>query len=222
MKEFVKKYWWVFILCIGFFIAAWFIKPNKITDTTPDLIPQHQIDSLKYAKTTDSLTQIIDTLKAQLKNKKTEYITIIKNQGLELDKIKKLPATELVKEFSKRTGDSVKLVILEKDTTVIAPMASIKEAVILMVKGEQAEIREMKLTSQLNTANSLIEKQDAKLATNDIRISQLTKEFYTSQILISGLEADVSKEQKRNRTKNVVIGCLIGVSVTAGIIAILK
>ena len=222
MKEFIKKNWWVFIVCALCFFAAWMIKQPKNIVVQDNAVALHRIDSLSYKKSSDSLVQIIDTLKSRLAKKKIQYITVVRGQGEEMERVTHLMTTETIKEYADRVDDSCKMVVINRDTSVITPINGIKTAVVLLLRGEQCLERETVTGEQSSLREAIIKSQGELIVIKDNRIIGLTKEFYSSQLVISGLRGDVEREKKKNRIKNILLGSVAGVAAVGILVAVLK
>lgn len=200
-------------------ICVWYLKPNRTVPVPPDQVIIHKFDSVKYIKRSDSLVQVIDTLKSRLEVKKKQYADLLNKQRIQVAQVEIMPATELVQTFEDKVQSSV---VLTKDSNVIAPIHAIRAAVILFVHGDQCIDREKAVLDQEAVSSRIIQSQDTLLQIKDKRIVGLTREFYTSQAVITGLNSDLAKERKKNRTKNIIIGCTAGAAAVGILVAVLK
>lgn len=219
--ETVKKYWYIPIIILLTGIAVWFLKPDKVVVPLPDQVMVHKFDSLKYIKTSDSLKVIVDTLKSQLAVKKKQYKDLLSRQKVDIFEVKNLPIPELVSRFEDKTQTFVKVSMLP-DSVVIAPIESIRNAVILFTEGDQCYERERSVVVQNELSSNIIRQQDSLISIKDKRIVGLTREFYSSQATIAGLNGALEKERKKVRTRNVILGILSGVAAAGIVVAIVK
>lgn len=217
--EYIKKYWYIPIIILLTGTAVWFLKPDKVIMPLPDQVMVHKFDSVKYIKRSDSLVQVIDTLKSKLEIKKRQYADLLNKQRLQIVEVQTMPATEVVQVFR----DKVQAIVtLTTDSNVITPIQGIRNAVIMFVQGDQCLDREKAVLDQQSISGRIIQSQDTLLQIKDKRIIGLTREFYTSQVIITGLNTDLEKERKKVRTRNIILGVLSGVAAAGIVVAVIK
>lgn len=224
--EVLKRYWLQIVIClivaIAVGVAVWFLKPVKVVVQDPSQVQPHKFDSLVYIQKTDSLIKVISGLKEQDEKKRIQYAVLLREQKILADKLQTIPATEVVKRFDEKTGDKS---ILHRDSTATISLFAMRNAVGLFVAGEQCLDRERLTLDQGEFTRSIIASQDSLLRVKDSRIYSLTREFYDSQLRITGLNVAVENRDRKIRTKNIFIGILSGVTllgVTGTIIAIVR
>ncbi len=224
--ETLKKFWWVIVIvlamCVATGIVVWNLKPTKTIVQEPSQVQPHKFDSLKYIQKTDSLSKVISDLKKENDKKEKQYSLLLRNQKQQVVAVENLSEKEVIDEFSVRTGDKASQ---RDDSTAIISIFSMRKAISLFVERDQCLERETTTLDQGDLTRSIITSQDSMLIAKDKRIIDLTKEFYDSQLKITGLNVAVAKYDRKIRTKNVFLGILGGIAVvgiTGTIISIVK
>lgn len=219
---YVKKYWWIVLVILLTGASVWWLKPNKvIQQPNQDQVLIHKFDSLKYIHKNDSLTLVIDTLKAKLDKKKRDYADLLNRQKKEREKLPTLTASEVVEEFQGWVEVPVTMVA-QPDTMIITPLQGIRNAVEVFVEKDQCLAREDEVIDQVKLANETIVAQDTLLKVKNNRIIGLTREYFQSQAAVNKLNNDLKKSEKKLRTKNVILGILSGVAAVGIVIAVVK
>jgi hypothetical protein len=215
----LKQYWWVIAIALLCGIAGWFFKPTKTVYVQPSAVPQHQFDSMKFKQQYDSLLRVNTDLKKSVAEIGQELSRQKLSNKQDLDKIKILPSPEIVKQWNALTEDTAKL---KSDGRIITTIAPIRIAVIAFIERKQLQTMELSYIKQDSLKSQLLASDDTLLAKMQLRTTKLTSEFYKGEYVKGELKSDLEKADKRNRTKNVIIGCAAGAAAVAIIVAILK
>ena len=215
----LKNYWWVIVICLLVGIAVWFLKPTKTVYIQPSAIPMHQFDSLKFKQQYDSLSKINTDLKKSVTEIGQELSRQILSNKAELDKVKALPAPETVTKWNGFTNDNA---VLQTNGDIITKIDPIRFAVIAFIERSQLKQRELSYIRQDSVKSLLLASNDTLLSKMQLRTAKLTSEFYKSEYANGELRADLEKADKRNRTKNIIIGCTAGAAAVGILIAVFK
>jgi hypothetical protein len=165
---------------------------------------------------------IIEDLNNKLFANKETYKKLIAKQKVELNAIKTIPDSELIKIFEQYTGSNLEIQIIGHDTNIITKLPTIEHSVVLFVQNDQCSEREFLLVTRDSIQQATIEENNKLLRIKDDRIMKMTQEFYNTQQVINSLNNDLTKEKRQGRNKNIAIGILIGVATAATVIAITR
>jgi hypothetical protein len=225
----IKKYWWVILLVLAFlggFLLKWVFTPapvgdelNRIKTERELLVKKHRYDSVQYAKTTDSMATIIEGLKVVSTIKGQEIVRLRALNKGKRDEIAKLPPVQAVQYFSDRTGMESTLLA---DSTVLTPLPAITIANTLIFERYSFESENDALISRSEIQDTIISKQSVLLNLKDIRIVNLTNEYYASQRIMNDQNSVIKKQKKNIRTKNALVGILGGIAVGAVVVTLVK
>jgi hypothetical protein len=224
--EVLKKYWLqiviVIVVAAAVGILVWFLKPTKIVVQDTSQVQPHKFDSLKYIHKVDSINLVLVELRKKDEKNRLAYAVLLREQNVLNNLLKTIPPVKVVELFSEKTGDKA---TLHLDSTATISLLAMRTAVGLFIAGEQCLDREVAILNTSAVKDAVMASYDSLLSAKNERIFDLTREFYDSQLRITGLGVTIAKQDRRNRTKNIIIGVVSGVAVlgiTGTIIAITK
>jgi hypothetical protein len=228
-KEFITKYYWIILLFLSFgagLLLMWFFRPsdtkddfNRIKAEKEVLVKKHLADSVFFVRKADSLATIIETLKVVSYTKGAEIVRLRALNQAKTQEVAKLPASEAILYFSDNTG--MKSTLLA-DSTVSTPLPAISVANSLFSERIGYTMEILALESRMSVQDTIIDKQGVLLGVKDQRIKGLTSDYYASMKISADQEALNKKLRKKIRTKNAVMGTLIGVATAAIVVTVVK
>lgn len=219
MKTWIKKYWWIVAVIALIIVAVIFFWPKKVVPVVDDTVSVHRFDSLVYIHSNDSLKGVITTLEAEIVKRSAVYARTVAILNSKISTVQTLPANDVVEVFSDRVYVDVKL---RSDSNVIVPLQGIRNAVVMIYRMDAAIAGLEYYSGQDSLQREVIGQQKQLLAIKDTRIVNLTSEFYQSQSAITGLRADIAKQQRKVRNRNTLIGIVAGAGAVAILVAVLK
>lgn len=222
-----KNLIWIGVIALAFiavFFTGWWLRPPKIItqqQAVDDLRNSHQQDSLKYAFDLSKLREDSADFVLIIEEKDEKIAVLQKMRYERSDEISVLPATETIELFNQNTGDTAKILVINRDTSCIAPIPSIRIANVLMEERKTYIAETIILKEKCRTYADLLNNQDEKLSLTYKRIRQLTDDYYNSHLIIDNQQKSMIKLGKKIRTRNIVIGISWGVAIGGIFTAIL-
>jgi len=218
----LKKYGWIIllILLVAMTISFFWGSKSKV-QVQDNTVLVHKFDSSLYIHSNDSLKGVIRTLEQELAKREVSYAQTIKILSKKTDAVQTLPITEVAEAFSERIYVDVGLEA-RGDTVAILPMQGIRNALVIIYRGDEALVGLSYYKGQDSLKTVLIDNQKQLMNIKDTRIVALTSEFYKSQAVITGLNADIEKAQRKLRNRNKVLGIISGAAAVAVLVAVLR
>jgi len=214
-----RKYWPFIVGSIVLVVLLWIYRRPKPVTLYQDRVIEHKFDSLKYIQKTDSILQINEQLRSQLKVISIKMVDLQKEQQKQTEELKKMIPTQIIKIWNDKTHDHAEMA---SDSGIITRLEPLTVAVSLMLQGDQCKDREICLVRQDSLKSLLIASIDDLLDLKEKRIGKLTTEFYQSSQVIDGLNRDLVSANKSIRTRNIIIGGTAGAALIGILIAIIK
>ena len=219
------KYVLIALAIVGGFLVRWFFEPapKETTQLQQTILEvRHSADSTVYVVKIDSLTRIVDKLNDRL-NYSNAKLVELKQQALKKQQyIKLLPAEETVSYFNCSTGDSAKVIVVEQDTMALATIPGVKAANLLFIDRSSCFEIQSQLDLKINDMDEMITTKDELLSVKDLYIKNLNDQYFASSSIIKDQNLLIGKQQKKIRTKNVILGLLGGIAAASIIIIAVK
>ena len=186
------------------------------TKPVPDPVIIYQpvdVNTSQWDKEKDSLQHVIAVYKSKSDSLYRVSERLRKEYNKSLAALKRVPATEQVKHFGYRTGDTT-LAMQERDSMTLVPLPCIIEANILFLEGDNAK-GEVAIHREANMLlERTVEALKVKVKTSDEYIAFLQEENRLSKEKNIALEERLSKKTQTNKT-------LWGVTIATGSVTVL-
>jgi len=194
--------------------------PTQLQQTV--LEAKHGTDSTVYVVRIDSLTKIVDKLNDRLNHSNAKLVELKEQVAKKKQSIELLPAEETVSYFNCSTGDSAKVIVVEQDTMAMVTIPGVKAANLLFVDRNSCFEIQSLLDMKINDMGEMITTKDKLLSVKDIYIKNLNDQYFASSSIIKDQDILIGKQQKKIRTKNVILGLLGGIAAASIVIIAVK